>query len=110
LVTPDGPFANAGVPGEVVAEGFAGTLLGLPVIIDANVKTIAGTGTNQDEIFLVRDEDLHLYTRPPVVKVFEDVLSGTGAIRIQVYSYAALVVARTEGIVKVSGTGLTNPW
>lgn len=110
LVTPDGPMANAGTPGAVVAEGNAGTLLGLPVVLDANVSTTNGAGTNQDEVLLVRADDCHLYTRPPVVRVFEETLSGTGQVRLQCWSYAALLLPRADSIVKIGGTGLTAPF
>jgi HK97 family phage major capsid protein len=110
LVTPDGPMANAGTPGAVVAEGNAGTLLGLPVILDANVSVADGSSTNQDQIILVRADDLHLYTRPPVVRVFEETLSGTGTVRLQCWSYAALLLPRADAIVKITGTGLTPPF
>lgn len=111
LVPPTAPMNPMGVLENVASENLVGQLLGLPVIVDASVTTTAGAGTNEDRIFVLRTDDLILFEDAPVkTKVFEEVLSNTLAIRVQVYNYLAFTpdrYARSTGV--ISGTGLVTP-
>jgi len=91
-------------------NGFVGTIAGLPVVVDPNIGTTYGDGTDEDEIYVVNTADLFLAEGPLQSRVFEDVLSGTGVIRYQVFSYSAFLSKRyPEAICKISGTGLAAP-
>lgn len=86
------------------------TIAGYPVIVDANVGTTYGTGTNEDEIYLVRADDMPLMEGPMVTRVMDQVLSGTLEVRLQLFNYSAFASERyPKGIAKISGTGLAAP-
>ena len=73
------------------------------------IPTTNGAGTNQDAVIVLDPEATWLYTRPTRVNVIEDVLSGTGQVRIQAIVYAALLTRTPYGIGVLTGTGLTPP-
>lgn len=86
------------------------TIAGYPVIVDANVGTTYGSGTNEDEIYLVRADDSPLMEGPMVTRVMDQVLSGTLEVRLQLFNYSAFASERyAKGIAKISGTGLVAP-
>lgn len=90
--------------------GLALSVAGLPVIVDGNMQTTVGAGTNEDEIFCVRAAEFRLAEGELQTRVFEDVLSGTLQVRLQVFAYSAFVVGRqAEAIAVISGTGLVAP-
>jgi HK97 family phage major capsid protein len=99
----------AGVP--ILRDGPDGlTLNGLPVIVDANITTAAGTGADQDKIYCVRAADLVLWEGPRRAEVFTEVLSGTLQVRYRLSTYVAFIGDRLPaGIAVVSGTGLALP-
>lgn len=109
LVAPVAPYNSPGSMDGVISENTVGTLQGLPVIVDASVPTTLST--NQDAIIVTRLEDLYLYEdQTPRVKVFEETLSGTMQIRIQLYGYFGFTAARYPGAsAKITGTGLAAP-
>lgn len=89
---------------------FVGTIAGLPVIVDATVTTTGGTGTNQDEIYLVYADDLVLMEGEMRFRTMEAPLSATLEVRLQAFGYSAFLSERyPKGIAKISGTGLATP-
>lgn len=112
------PLFNAGTPqnsmGDIsgtVANGFAGGLQGMRVVIDPNVPTNIGAGTNEDVILVFDSTQIILYEEgAPRTRVFEDVGSGTLTVRLSVWGYFALHSARYPAAISViTGTGLTPP-
>lgn len=90
--------------------GVPMTIAGYPVVVDANIGTTYGTGTNEDEIYLVRADDMPLMEGPVVTRVLDQVLSGTLEVRLQLFNYSAFASERyPKGIAKISGTGLVSP-
>jgi len=90
--------------------GFVDNFAGLRVIIDANISTEIGASTDEDQVFVVRLADLFLLEGPLRVRVFEDVLSGTLQVRLQVVAYSAFISGRQpEAIARIRGTGLKAP-
>jgi HK97 family phage major capsid protein len=90
--------------------GVVGTIAGLPVVIDANIPTTDGAGTNQDAIYVVYMPDLVLMEGEVRTRVMEQPLSDTLEIRLQVFGYSAFLDERwPKGICKISGTGLVTP-
>jgi HK97 family phage major capsid protein len=88
--------------------GFVDNFAGLRVVVDANISTTIAT--DQDEVLIVRAADLFLMEGPLRVRVFEDVLSGTLQVRLQVVAYSAFVSGRQpEAIARIRGTGLAAP-
>lgn len=92
------------------SNGFTLNIAGLPVIKDNNIATTRGTGTNEDEIYVVVMDDLLLMEGPLYNRVFEDVGSGHGTVRFQIFAHSMFISGRyPKGIAKISGTGLAAP-
>jgi HK97 family phage major capsid protein len=110
----------AGVPQNAVSTGagvaqYANSgyqLLGLPIVSDANVGTTYGTGTNQDEIYLVDAREMHLWEQPgsPFSLRFDATTPGSLTIKTVVYGFSAFTAERyAKAASIISGTGLTAP-
>ena len=106
-----GPYNVAAILENVASEAYVGSMLGLPVFVDPSIPTNLGAGTNQDVIIVQRTSDSWLLEDDPIkTKVFEEVLSGTLAVRVQVYNYAAVSHGRyPQSNAFVVGTGLSTP-
>ena len=87
------------------------SMLGLPIITDANVTITNGTGTNEDLIYVVSADELHLWEAPqmPTYVRFEQP-DGKVAIRIVLFGFSAFTAGRRPlaGAI-VGGTGLVTP-
>ena len=113
LVLPalNGPM-NAVATGQGAASyGNSGyTLMGLPIIVDANIRTtIAG---DQDEIYCVTAPELHLWEQAgsPFALNFDATGAGSLTIKSVVYGYAAFTAGRYPAASSViNGTGLATP-
>lgn len=113
LVVPSEIAVNSsGTQDGAPREGIVGTLMGLPVVASVGVPTTSGSGTNEDRIIVTRTADNVIYEQPPVVRVFEDVLSATGQVRIQAFGYVGIDASKRypTSTSIISGTGLANPW
>lgn len=103
-----GPWNAVGIF-EPNAEGPAGFLLGTPVILDANVPTNQGGGT-EDRVYVVRSADQLLWEGTLRARSLMEVLSGTLQVRLQVYNYLAWMPDRRPKAISVlSGTGFAAP-
>ena len=111
LVVPNGPaFNQAAVTGAPAAEGFAGTLLGLPVYTDPNIPANLGAATNQDVVFVLRSSDIHLWESDVEATSFDATLADQNSILFRVLGFAAFIPHRHQASVQViSGTGLVAP-
>jgi hypothetical protein len=88
--------------------GFAQSLGGIPIVIDANVTTTAST--TQDRVYLVARDDFILLEGPIMARVWDDVGSGNGIIRLSLFAFSAFLSNRyPDSLCIVSGTGLTTP-
>lgn len=91
-------------------NGFVGNFAGMNVCQDANVRTTDGGTTNQDEIYVVRSQDLILWEGELQARVMEQVLSSTLTVRLQLYAYSAFASGRfPKSITIISGLGLAAP-
>ncbi len=112
LVLPAGnnPDNAMGV-GEAAKYGnVVGNLLGIPVITDANVVTNAGSGTDEDQIYIVKSDDHILFEDGIFQMKFEETNAGSLTTKLVVYGYSAFASGRQPlGISKISGTGLVTP-
>jgi HK97 family phage major capsid protein len=96
-------------PGPDV-QGVAGNFLGLPVVIDPNLPTNLGAGTNQDEIFLVKADDLWLFESQPKAEVFRETYADSVGVLFRLYSYAGTILNRYgSSIATMNGVGLVAP-
>lgn len=109
LVVPTaaGPFNAAGVVSSpAAADGLAGTVLGVPVYVDATVPTNLGAGTNEAAIIAGKFSDSYLFESGMKTRVLPDVLSANLTVRFQVYGYVALAHRFAAGLGTIGGTGL----
>jgi HK97 family phage major capsid protein len=89
-------------------QGAVGHFLGLPVVIDPNMGTTFGTGTNEDRVFLLRASDLWLFESPTVAEVFRETYADQNSVLFRLYSYAGTILNRYPASVATL-TGLTPP-
>ena len=87
------------------------SMLGLPIITDANVTTTNGAGANEDLIYIVAADEMHLWEAPgmPTYVRFEQP-DGKVAIRIVLFGFSAFTAQRypLSGAI-IGGTGLVTP-
>lgn len=95
------------------ASGTRGVLpCGLEVVVDNNIATNLGTGTNEDELYVVPASECHLWEDPnaPMFIRAEQPAAATLGVLLVAYSYFAYTFGRyTNGMQKVSGTGMVTP-
>lgn len=85
---------------------------GLEVIVDNNVATNLGAGTNEDELYVVPSSECHLWEDPaaPMFIRAEQAKAANLGILLVAYSYYAYTFGRyANGMQKVTGTGLATP-
>ena len=115
LVLPalNGPMNAVATGAGAAAYGNSGyTMMGLPIIADANVRTDAGAGSNEDRIYCVNAGELHLWEQAgsPFALNFDATGAGSLTIKSVVYGYSAFTAGRYPGAVSIiSGTGLVAP-
>lgn len=98
--------------GERYGAGFRGVLPnGTPVVVDNNIATNLGAGTNQDEIYFGAQSELHLWEDPnaPLLIRAEQPKAKNLGIDLVVYGYYAFLFTRRVHAQKISGTGLVAP-
>jgi len=89
--------------------GVVGTIAGLPVVIDANMPTTLGSGTDEDAILVIHAPDLRVMEGQTRFRVLDAPLSDTLEVRLQLFGYSAFLSGRyPEGICKITGTGLNE--
>ena len=85
---------------------------GIGVIVDNNIATNLGAGTNEDEIYIVNAAELHLWedaSAPMLIRAEQPAAASLGVLLV-VYGYAAYSFRRyTNGHQKIAGTGLVTP-
>jgi HK97 family phage major capsid protein len=110
LILPEqnGPFNPLALQTGEIAEGPVGRLtVGTPVLLDGNIPSNLGAGTNESRIITARTSDLYLWEGSMQTRVLSEVLSGTLQVRFQVYNYVAFMPNRLpKAISVVSGTGM----
>jgi HK97 family phage major capsid protein len=97
---------------EVYGRGVRGILPnGTPVIVDNNIATNQGAGTNEDEIYLVDRQECHLWEDPdaPVYIRAEQAKAANVGVLMVVYGYYAFTFQRQPHARKIAGTGLVTP-
>ncbi|RSS51374.1 hypothetical protein [Streptomyces sp. WAC01280] len=97
---------------EAYGRGVRGILPnGTPVIVDNNIATNLGAGTNEDEIYLIDRQECHLWEDPdaPMYIRAEQTKAASLGVLLVVYGYYAYTHARYPQARKISGTGLITP-
>jgi HK97 family phage major capsid protein len=94
--TANGPFNAAGLLKNVEASGIVGEVLGVPVVVDAQIS---------DQTALVgRFSDAVLYESGPRAQIFPDMLANQMSLYLQVWGYAALGIRYDQSFVAISLT------
>jgi HK97 family phage major capsid protein len=110
LVTPsaNSPMNAVGNQGEVAAQGYVGTIQGLPVFVDAVIPTTVG-GT-QDQIIVARMADLMAWEGNVKAEAFPQTYANQLSVFVRLYNYMSFQPARyPKSISVISGTGLVAP-
>jgi hypothetical protein len=114
LVVPqaNNPMNAIGVGNGTPSYGNSGySILGLPIIVDANIATNVGASTNQDTIFVVDLNECHLWEEAaaPTYVTFEEP-NGKVALNIVLFGMSAFTAERyPKAIAAINGTGLATP-
>lgn len=100
-------------PNSSYASGPRGVLpCGLVVIVDNNIATNLGAGTNEDELYVVPRNECHLWeddNAPMFIRAEQAAAASLGVVLVA-YSYFAYTFQRyANGMQKVGGTGLITP-
>jgi HK97 family phage major capsid protein len=113
LVLPalNGPMNAVATGAGAASYGNSGySMMGLPIIVDANIRTtIAG---DQDEIYCVTAPELHLWEQAgsPFALSFDATGAGSLTVKSVVYGYSAFSAGRYPAASSViNGTGLATP-
>ena len=115
LVLPalNGPMNAVATGAGAVSYGNSGySMMGLPIIVDANVITNGGSGTDEDEIYCVTAPELHLWEQAgsPFALSFDATGAGSLTVKSVVYGYSAFSAGRYPAAASIiSGTGLVAP-
>ncbi|MFF1743903.1 phage major capsid protein [Streptomyces mirabilis] len=98
--------------GASYGSGVRGVLPnGTPVIVDNNVVTNLGAGTNQDEIYVADRNECHLWedpSAPMYIRAEQPAVASLGVLMV-VYGYAAYTHSRYAQAQKITGVGLITP-
>lgn len=111
---PSIPYESMGVNNGVgYNKGIRGILPnGLKVVVDNNVATNKGVGTNEDEIYVIASSECHLWEDPsaPVFIRAEQPAAASLGVLLVVYGYYAFTHNRyASAQQKIGGTGLVTP-
>ena len=89
------------------------SIMGLPVITDANVSVTQGPGNDEDNIYVGNLQEVHLWEQgggDPMMLRFEQPKASELDIQMIVYGYSAFTVNRyPKAWAIVDGTGLVTP-
>lgn len=100
-------------PNSSYASGVRGVLpSGLQVVVDNNIATNLGAGTNEDELYVVPASECHLWEDPaaPLFIRAEQAAAASLGVLLVAYAYFGYTFGRyANGMQKVGGTGLVTP-
>jgi len=109
----NGQPAIASGNGAPVYGNSGYTIMGLPVITDANVITTNGAGANEDVIILGNTQEAHLFEQgsgEPMMLRFEQPKASELDVTMIVYGYSAFTANRYPNAFSlIGGTGLVTP-
>lgn len=106
---PEGTAGQFGVPSY---GGVVGNILGIPVVLDANVPVNLGSGTNEDVILGVSADELHLWedAAAPLLVRAEQTSAASLGVLLVVFGFSAFTAGRVPGAHgTVGGTGCATP-
>lgn len=109
----NGQPAFASGNGAPVYGNSGYSIVGLPVLTDANVITTNGAGANEDVIIIGNSQEAHLFEQgsgEPMMLRFEQPKASELDITMIVYGYSAFTANRYPNAFSlIGGTGLVTP-
>jgi HK97 family phage major capsid protein len=111
LVVPNASAMNSpATTGEVVSQGYVGTIQGLPVFVDSLIPINTGAGTNQDRVIVARMADLMAWEGNVRAEAFPQTYANQLSIFVRLYNYMSFQPARyPKSIAVIDGLGLVTP-
>lgn len=112
LTVPGAGFQQAGALGETGYAAAGASILGARVILDRNLPTNLGVGTNEDIIIGVDATECHLWedANAPLLIRAEQTGAGNLTVKFVVYGYTAFTAGRYPlATGDITGTGLVAP-
>jgi HK97 family phage major capsid protein len=112
LVVPEagGLFNAVGGQASLEAQGYVGSIGGLPVFLDPNLPINLGAGTNQDEIFVAKMDEVWLWEGSFRAEAFAQTYAQNLSLFVRLYNYVSVQAGRYPGAVQViTGTGAVTP-
>lgn len=105
-----GPQAGGSVGTTGYGAGPSGYLAGLPVIVDANIATNLGAGTNEDAIYAISADEVHLWEDDVVfIRAEQTNAASLGVLFVAYKDYAYTVSRYVNAHARINGTGLVTP-
>lgn len=108
LPAANAPQNTAGPVTAVASQQVVGQVHSLPVVTDPNIATNAGTGTDEDVIYVMRSSDIVLWESGLRTRVLNETRAETLTVLLQIYSYLAFSAERYPASI-VEITGLVAP-
>lgn len=110
LVSVEAGQLNVFGQGDAAAvQTTVGTILGVPVVTDPNIRENLGVGTNQDEVIVLRRGDSYLWENAIREFTFEQP-AGPQSVQLAVYGNHAFTAGRyPTAVAYISGAGLVPP-
>jgi HK97 family phage major capsid protein len=111
LVVPNASAQNSlATTGEVAAQGYVGTIQGLPVYVDSLIPTNVGAATNQDRVIVARMADLMAWEGNVKAEAFPQTYANQLSVFIRLYNYMSFQPGRyPKSISVIDGAGLVPP-
>lgn len=108
------PMNAAAIGSGVMEYGNSGySIMGLPVITDANVSVTEGPGANEDNIYVGNLQEAHLFEQgsgEPAFFRFEQPKASSLEVQMIVYGYSAFTADRyPKAFAIIDGSGLVPP-
>jgi HK97 family phage major capsid protein len=101
------PMNAAGIQDNVESQTVVGSVCGLPIVTDPNIRVTDGAGSptgSSDTIWILRASDLLLWESGIRARVLPEVKAQTLTVVCQVYSYYAFSAQRhVESVVELTG-------
>lgn len=105
-----GPQAGGSVGTTGYGAGPSGYLAGLPVIVDANIATNLGFGDNEDAIYAISADEVHLWEDDVVfIRAEQTNAASLGVLFVAYKDYAYTVSRYVNAHARINDTGLVTP-
>jgi HK97 family phage major capsid protein len=112
LPSANSPMNNLANAGEVNSQGYVGTMLGLPVYVDALIPLTyaADAGTGEDVIIVTRASDLMLWESDIRAEAFQQTYANQMSVFVRLYSYGSFQAGRyPKSVSVITGSALAAP-